>query len=100
MRSYAHRGQMKKLLIYLDQHFVSDMAKQLGGAVKEQHAERGLAVGRLYGLLSQLVDEDKIVCPRSIVHDQETGFDSRLTGVIHRVLHELAGDTSSRVYQA
>ena len=63
---------MKKQLIYLDQSFVSTMAKQLAGQVRSGHSASGQLMGQLHSLLDRLVAANKVLCPRSAVHDQET----------------------------
>ena len=71
---------MKKLLVYLDQSYVSSMANQATGVTRPEHAAAGRTMGRLLDTLRTLVDQDKILCPSSAVHDQELGFDDRLEG--------------------
>ena len=50
---------MKKQLIYLDQSYVSTMAKQLAGQVRPGQAELGKTLGELHSLLARLVAKNK-----------------------------------------
>jgi hypothetical protein len=88
----------EKLLIYLDQSLVSTMAKQREGQVRPQNAEAGAIAGTLFRLLWRLVDADRVVCPRSTVHDQETDLDSRISDAVYRVIYELSGDAEFITY--
>lgn len=62
---------MPKLIIYLDQNFVSNMAKAkfLGAPGL---ASRFQEYGALYDLLKAHVDNDKVICPESLFHELET----------------------------
>ncbi len=84
---YTQTG-MSKLLLYLDQSFVSGMAKG-----------RPPHMRKLYDVLAPLVDDDTVVCPRSVVHDQETDLDDRISDAVHRIIRELAGGVSFRTYE-
>ena len=58
----------KKLLIYLDQNFLSEMAKaDPNNKVKPEFKE-------LYDLLHTGFVEEKLVVPQSWFHDLETSF--------------------------
>jgi hypothetical protein len=75
------------------------MAKQAASEVRPNHVQLGDAMGLLHAELRRLVEEDKVVCPRSTVHDQETDFDSRLADATHAVIRELSGDTGFLIYR-
>ena len=58
----------KKLLVYLDQNFISDMAK---GPVNERVKPE---FGEIYELLHKGFVEEKLVVPQSLMHDIETSM--------------------------
>jgi hypothetical protein len=89
---------MPKLLVYLDQSYVSTMAKHGASAVRRDQAALGKAVGDLYDLLSRLVDADKVLCPMSAVHGQETELDDRVSDAVYEILYELADGRSFHPY--
>ena len=90
---------MRKLLIYLDQSYISSMTKQLAGLTRPEHSALGQAMGELLDRLRLLVDEDRVLCPYSVVHDQELGLDDRLKGSAQSLLRELSDSVSFRTYR-
>jgi hypothetical protein len=58
----------KKLLVYLDQNFISDMAK---GPIQEQVKPE---LGEIYELLHRGFVEEELVVPQSLMHDVETSM--------------------------
>jgi hypothetical protein len=58
----------KKLLVYLDQNFISEMAKApINECVKPEFSE-------IYELLHKGFVEEKLVVPQSSMHDVETSM--------------------------
>jgi hypothetical protein len=62
---------MSKTIIYFDQNFISKMAIAKFGDDSSK-AEQSKEFGCLYDLTKQLVDENKVICPKSIFHQLET----------------------------
>jgi len=85
---------MKKQLIYLDQSYVSTMAKQLAGQVRPGQAELGKTLGELHSLLARLVAKNKVLCPRSSVHDQETDLFRQANDVLSERIHDVITELS------
>jgi len=83
-----------KLIIYLDQNFVSNMAKAkfLGdpGLASKLH---DYAV--LYDRLKMLVDGDRVICPESLFHSLET-IDLKLAKAAQSVVSNLSYGLSLR----
>lgn len=76
---------MAKVIIYLDQNFVSNMAKARAGIIKD---DRWLS---LYGTLESLVHEqERVICPASIFHEIESSLSKELVPAIHDVVTQLA----------
>lgn len=76
---------MPKVIIYLDQNFVSNMAKARAGIIKD---DKWLT---LYGTLESLVHEqERVICPVSIFHEIESSFRKELLPAIHDVVIRLA----------
>ncbi len=76
---------MSKVIIYLDQNFVSNMAKARTGSLKDQ---RWLY---LYEILSSLVrNQQKVVCPESLFHEIESNLYESLVQAIQQVVNDLS----------
>ena len=73
---------MPKIIIYLDQNFVSNIAKARTGIIKD---DKWL---KLYGILEYLVRKNEsVICPESIFHEIETSLKKDLLPAIQKV-HE------------
>ena len=79
---------MPKLFIYLDQNFVSNMAKAkfLGAPGLARRLQEYSA---LYDRLKALVDNDKVICPESLFHELET-IEPNLAGAAQTVVTSLS----------
>ena len=79
---------MAKLIIYLDQNFVSNMAKAkfLGGGSLASELQE---YAEIYDRLKSLVDDDKVICPESEFHNLET-IEPDLAGPAQRGLTTLS----------
>jgi hypothetical protein len=73
----------KKLIIYLDQNFISETAKiSMNSNVRRCFVE-------LYGVLHQGFLEEKLVVPKSVFHDEETGLSGHLQEIIRSTQSKL-----------
>ena len=88
----------QKLLVYLDQNYVSSMVKESLGRTHVNQGDYGQAVSQLLETFKELVDRDLVLCPESTVHDQESGFDQHLAKPAHKLLKELSGGVSFQTY--
>ena len=88
---------MKKLLVYLDQSYLSTMVKEDLSLTPSHNDALGKAMKELLRLLMKLVDQDKVICPRSPTHEDETGQDNRLEVRIYHILNELSDRVSFHV---
>ena len=85
---------MSKVIIYLDQNFVSNMAKARTGSLKDQ---RWLY---LYEILSSLVrNQQKVVCPESLFHEIESNLSGTLVQAIQQVVNDLAWGLKLKPWQ-
>lgn len=90
--------QPHKFLLYLDQNYVSSITKELLGRTHPVHAAYGKLMGKLFEVISRLVEEDGMLCPESTIHDQEFGFDPSLAAPAHRLLKNLSNGISFLSY--
>lgn len=74
----------KKLIVYLDQCVISEIAKAQG-----QTDTRSLAILDLYQALNEGVNADKIVVPASFFHRVESARDTRIQSKIFHILKRL-----------
>lgn len=73
----------RKLLVYLDQNFLSDMSKaDVDDRVRPEFRE-------IYTLLHQGFVDEKLVVPSSLLHDIESSLDTRLKDRIATYQHYL-----------
>src|ERR1039457_1666978 len=73
----------QKLLVYLDQNFLSDMSKaDINEKVRPEFKE-------IYELLHQGFTDEKLVVPASLLHDIESSLDTRLKDRIVAYQHYL-----------
>lgn len=79
---------MPKLIIYLDQNFVSNMAKAkfLGNPGRANMVQEYSA---LYDRLKILVDGDRVICPESLFHSLET-IEPNLARAVQTVVARLS----------
>ena len=80
---------MGKKIIYLDQNYLSNMAKARAGLLR--HGEANRFYTDLFDLLRQLVLAGRIICPESEFHSVEAEFDKRISEDILRTIDELSG---------
>jgi hypothetical protein len=80
------------------------MAKSAVGVLRAGNAAYGQRMDALYQLLSRLVEENKVLCPRSAVHDQETDLfrdaNPEVARRIHRIARELSDGRGFHTYAA
>lgn len=86
-------------MVYLDQSYLSSMAKEAAGETRPSDAAYGRTMGCLLSLLRDAVDRDLILCPSSLVQSQEIGLDSRLENKIWNILQELSDSMSFYSYR-
>ena len=85
---------MSKVIIYLDQNFVSNMAKARTGSLKDQ---KWLC---LYEILNNLVrKQQKVVCPESHFHEIESNLSKTLVQPIQQVVNDLSWGLKLRSWQ-
>ena len=75
-------------IIYLDQNYLSYMAKARLGSIKAE--ADAVFCQLLFDDLEKAVLADKITCPKSEFHMIEAAYDTRLEGAIGKVIDELA----------
>lgn len=81
-----HMQKCKKI-VYLDQNFVSNLAKALHlSGWKDSLAP---FYQELYDLLSNLTDRDKLICPTSPLHRQESELGCRVKEFLWHFVEEL-----------
>jgi hypothetical protein len=86
---------MPKVIMYLDQNFVSNMAKARTGSLKDQ------GWLHLYEILSSLVrNQQKVVCPESLFHEIESNLSGALVQAIQQVVNDLAWGLKLKPWQA
>lgn len=64
----------KKIILYLDQNFISDIQKAISGSKDDPRLEKLIELGNL---ITRLVKEEKVICPLSSYHSQESHIDFR-----------------------
>jgi hypothetical protein len=77
-----------KTIVYLDHNFVSNLAKARLGWTRQPSSQH--RYGQLIELLTGLVLDDQIICPRSTFHDLEAELDERLEREIRLTTETLA----------
>jgi len=75
-------------IVYLDQNYLSNMAKARGGFIKDK--EQAEFWQSLFDELKQAVLADKIACPEIEFQRYEAAYDSRLEEPIRQVIDELS----------
>jgi len=75
-------------IIYLDQNYISNLAKARAGLIKD--SEETTLWCELFNALKIAVSADKIVCPSSNFHSTEAMFDTRLEVPVKEVIDELS----------
>ncbi len=76
---------MPKVILYLDQNFVSNMAKARAGIIKDD------AWLHLYNLLDDLVhNKQRVICPESFLHESESSLSKDLSPLINEVVIHLS----------
>jgi len=79
-----------KTIVYLDHNFVSNLAKARAGWIGDAGLQGYYA--HLFEVLEPLVLDNRIVCPRSTLHNIEAEFDERLETQIRLTIAALARD--------
>lgn len=64
----------KKIILYLDQNFISDIQKAISESKDDPRLEKLVELGNL---ITRLVKEEKVICPLSSYHSQESHIDFR-----------------------
>jgi len=75
-------------IVYLDQNYLSNMAKARDGAIEDKNQSTFWV--SLFEYLHETVRADRIVCPKSIFHAIEAMFDSRWETSINEVIDVLS----------
>ena len=85
---------MAKVIIYLDQNFVSNFAKAGTRSLKDR---KWLC---LYEILSDLVrNQQKVICPESLFHEIESNLSETLVSAIQAVVNRLSWGLRLRSWQ-
>lgn len=81
---------LEKKLIYLDQMVLSSIARELDPVWREQTSSRDGYWLEAFDQLDRLVKLQMIVCPESIIHEEESACDDRYETVLRRLYRNLS----------